>query len=56
MQYVTLGLAHARSEQLREEARRARRSQPIHSGRLRRRLGTRLITWGERLTHEPRVA
>jgi hypothetical protein len=56
MQYVNLRLAHARSEQLREEAHRSRGSQPIRSKRLRRRVGKRLIVWGEKLAHEPRVA
>ncbi len=56
MQYVTLRLANARREQLIEEAHRPRRSQPTRSRHLRRRVGRRLIVWGERLAHEPRVA
>lgn len=56
MQYMHLRLAQAMSEQLIEEATRSRQSQPIHRRRLRRRFGRRLIVWGERLTHEPRVA
>ena len=56
MQYVHLRLAQALSEQLRQEAIRSGRSKPIHR-ELRRRLGIRLIAWGERLSRgEPRIA
>lgn len=56
MYYLHLKLAQARSEQLIEEARRSRRSQPIRSRPLRRRVGRRLIVLGERLAHEPKAA
>ena len=56
MYYLHLKLAQARSEQLIEEARRSRRSQPIRRRRLRRGIGRGLMNLGERLAHEPRAA